>query len=161
MADEMTKRERERRRLLALYGALYKGHEYERMPGSMGCFYCGDSAGTRDHCPPLSWVETKKPARWRADGVHLLLVPACDDCNRRLGDRALFTPLERAEYVRSKLESIYDRQHTMWADDEIAEMGPEFQRTIKARRLQLVALLGRVRAAQWRCVREAAAEFDR
>lgn len=91
---------------------------------------------------------------WRRQGIKFLLLPACDECNRALGDKPYFTPAERAAFIEQRLTQVYERQATLWTEDEIREMSPQFQKSIRARRKQLVALLGRVRAAQWRVVRE-------
>ena len=95
---------------------------------------------------------------WKRDGVEMVTLPACLDCNRTLGERALFTPLLRVQYVVKKLEQKYERKSTLWPEDEIAEMSPEFQRTIRARVGQLRVLLDRLRAAQWREMVEEAVE---
>ena len=157
---KMKRSEIERKRLLAQYGHLYSNHEYERMPGGLGCFYCGEPPSSKDHIPALSAVDLKEPRRWRDDGIKFLLVPSCTHCNSLLGRRQLFTPAARAEYIATRLELTYDRQAALWRDDEIAEMGPEFQRTIRARQRSLSDLLQRVRAAQWRFVRESVAELE-
>lgn len=154
----VSKLERERIRLRKVYGSLYSPYYADPYPGGFGCFYCAEPAGTRDHCPPLTWYETRTMENWKRDGVEMVTLPACLDCNRTLGERALFTPLLRVQYVVKKLEQKYERKSTLWPEDEIAEMSPEFQRTIRARVGQLRVLLDRLRAAQWREMVEEAVE---
>lgn len=154
LADEMTKVRVERRRLLAQFGGFYERHEFERMPGSFGCFYCAEPADTIDHTPPLSWIESRRMEDWRSRGIKLLTVPCCGECNRTLGSRALFTPLDRATYLERWLLNKYDRAGRLWSEEEIAEMSKDFQRTIRARKREAERLLVRARAAQWRLQRE-------
>jgi hypothetical protein len=132
---------------------LYERPWFEELSESLGCFYCGDLAGERDHCPPLSWVESRRLSDWKRDGVRFVVVPACGHCNNLLGDRPLFTLVERAEFIERRLETLYEREAALWSEEEIAEMSPEFQRTLRARKRALVLLMDRVRTAQWRCMR--------
>lgn len=140
----------ERKRLQATYGSLCSKVFFEPMPGGNGCFYCGDHAETIDHCPPLTWVESKRMEDWRRSGVEFVLLPSCGDCNKRLGPKGLFTPMERVSFLRAKLDTLYEHKVTLWSDDEIAEMSPQFQKAIHARRDSLRHLLDRVRGLQWR-----------
>lgn len=138
---------------MELHGSKYKLMAYERMPNGYGCFYCGEPASGRDHCPPLVWADQFTRAQQRRDEVKFLLVPSCSHCNSILGSRALFTPLERVEYVAKRLEDMYERQAHLWSEDEIKGMSPMFQKSIRGRKRQLDALRDRVRAAQWRVAR--------
>lgn len=149
----------ERKRLVTQYGSFYERHEFERMPGSFGCFYCAEPADTTDHVPPLSWIESRRLEDWRSRGIKLLTVPCCADCNRILSSKGIFTPMERAAYMEGRLLTKYDRAGRLWSEDEIAEMSKDFQRTIRARKREAERLLVRARAAQWRLQREAE-EFD-
>lgn len=146
-------KKRERDRLLTTYGRLYHWH----IPPGEGrhkCFYCGDFAGTADHCPPLSWLESQTTEAWARMGVPFVLISSCSDCNKRLGDRPMFTALERTEYLKAALEQRYEKESTLWSEDELAEMSSEFQRTIKARQAKTKELLVRARHAQWRVLQE-------
>ena len=152
----MPSKNKNRDAILRQYGQLYDWHEYERLPGSMGCYYCGDPANTVDHIPPLSAVDTRKTDDWRKDGFKFLKVRCCSACNSSLGPKWLFRPLDRAKYIEERLIRKYEREANLWSEEEIKEMGPEFQRTIRAKKKAAVLLLERLRAAQWRVLREQA-----
>lgn len=139
----------ERQRLLSVYGPSYGLHYHDSVQRGT-CFYCGDFADTRDHSPPLAWVDSRKLTAWAEDGIPLVLVPSCCDCNSLLGSKPLFTVYERACAVSDTLEKRYEKAAALWTDDEIAEMGESFQRTLKARKADLTFLIDRLRHAQWR-----------
>lgn len=147
---------RERIRLLSAYGHLYSRHIADHLPYSLGCFYCADVASDIDHCPPIRWIEAKKPKQWRQSGIEFLTVRACKWCNQKLGAKALFTLGERAEYIEEALMQQYEKEAHLWSEAEILQMSPEFQRTIRARQRATQELLTRARAAEWRKVREMA-----
>lgn len=142
--------EKQRRHFISLYGKRYARWDGQKIKGSLGCVYCADASGSVDHVPPLSHVDRYSMQEWAARGVKFLLVPACMDCNRMLGARALYSVQERAAYIAKKLEDAYEKNAALWSDAEVSEMGAEFKRTIIAKRRQNEALLDRVRAAQWR-----------
>lgn len=145
---------KERNRLLAVYGQFYKKAEYEKLTGERfkGCFYCGDLAlSTVDHVPAIKWIETKPLDYWRKNGG-LLKVLSCRSCNMRLGSRALFTLSERADWIAKRLSAEYQAKVTLWTPDEIAEMSPQFQRVLKARKEQFTDLLARVKHAELRAL---------
>ena len=143
----------DRKRLLKQYGHLYRRHAGEGV-NWRECFYCSDPSETVDHCPPLSWVESRTAKSWRAAGIPLALMPACRACNGLLGDKPLFTALDRLLSLENALERRYEREAALWSDEEIAEMSPEFQRTIKARRAKTKHLMGRIRHVQWRALND-------
>lgn len=67
------------------------------------CIYCGDDRDALDHLVPKPW--TGKVAR-----AFVPTVPACTDCNSRLGAALLFTVTERAELVATKLRRKWARK---------------------------------------------------
>jgi len=147
----MASKKAERARLSRIYNHLYTPHSFEGQ-NIRECFYCGDPAETRDHCPPLSWVETRQQDAWRDAGVPFLTVPCCTPCNSLLGGRGLFTLKERVDYVEQRLSIKFDRETTLWSEDEIGEMSPSFQRTLRARQHAVDALAKRVQNAQARSI---------
>lgn len=157
----MANHQKERKRLQAAYGHLYSRYFAEAMPGSFGCFYCAEPADTIDHCPPLSWVEHRRPQDWKRDKIAFHTIVCCRDCNKVLGDRGLFTALSRTTLIRQKLETKYEREAALWSEEEIAQMSPRFQKSIRARSSLLRMLVERIRAAQWREMVEADAEQAR
>lgn len=112
------------------------------------CFYCGERATGLDHCPPLAFTEGLGPA-WAL--VRHYLLPTCGDCGRRLSaTRVLETPSQRAGYLATRVGELFERRCNLWSDDEIQEMSPDFQRTIRARQVALMGLGKRVRRLE-RC----------
>lgn len=93
-------------------------------------------------------------ADWKKDGIKFLLIPCCTNCNKILSDRALFTTLSRTQYVKEKLEIMYEKAVALWSEDEILEMSPTFQKVIKAKAAKLKILHERALGAQWRENRE-------
>lgn len=138
------KRQKKHRMLLNnTYGSRYS-HHYSKFPG---CFYCGDIAGTIDHCPPISFCDVTD-ARWfREQKINFYTVQCCEHCNNGLSNRALFTLQERAQYILRRLE-IEAEKFVIWTEDEMEEMSPMFRRMIRAKKMQHKALLERVRFCQ-------------
>ena len=129
--------------LLKKYGSRYERHWSSRK----GCFYCGDNWAELDHCPPLSWLDTKDYKWFKDRKIGFHLVNSCSDCNRSLGGRPLFTLQERANFTRLRLEKKAEKT-VLWSKDEIAEMSPRFQKSILARQQIQNRVLDRLRYAQ-------------
>lgn len=153
------RKSKERARLNSIYGHLYGHHISDHLPHSLGCFYCGDIAQTKDHSPPLAWVETKKQKEWRDDGIEFLTVRSCSWCNIKLGEKPLFTLAERSAFIEKTLMRQYEKESALWSEDEILEMSSAFQKTIRARKKAIAELLTRARTAEWRKIREMAGCF--
>lgn len=142
--------------ILKTYGSFYEYH-YSELGA---CFYCGDLGGEIDHCPPVSWIESRTIVEWRESRIPLVKVSSCSSCNRTLGARPFFTVYERLRFLARVLESEYERRASLWAEEEIREMSPMFQKMIYARKAQLVNLHARVRSVQQRlCNTESHPEF--
>lgn len=115
----------------------YKRHHhlYQRhvVYGKYVCHYCGDTAPTVDHCPPLATVDAYVDA-----GIPLetppLLVPACTECNGILGDASPGDPEERREIAQSRLRRRHQRllDSPDWTDAELADMAPHMADVIRA-----------------------------
>jgi len=129
--------------LLKLYGSRYERHWSSRN----GCFYCGDSWTDLDHCPPLSWLDVKDYKWFKDRKIGFYLVNSCNDCNKALSDRPLFSLQERAEFNRLRLERKAEKI-VIWSKAEISEMSLRFQKTIIARQQVQNRLLDRLRYAQ-------------
>jgi hypothetical protein len=100
----------------------------ERMSGNP-CYYCGLPCDTVDHVPPKSareYLDLKRYPRF--------LIPACRECNNLLGARSLYTPGERKKFIKRALKKRYGRVllAPSWTDQEIAELGPCLQSTVRA-----------------------------
>ena len=92
------------------------------------CVYCGWDADTVDHVLPRAWSG-------EAGRAAVPTVPACRDCNSRLGNRHAPTIGERRRLVWESLE----RKHRKllrcpgWTDDEIDEFGPRMRAEMESR----------------------------
>ncbi len=109
------------RRNAALDDALYTIFRHD--PESpFACFYCGESASTLDHQPPVSRIYD-----YRAMGLRhecYVKVPACEECNNLLGATLTLDLLEREMVLRRKLEERYRRALEMppWARGELRQL---------------------------------------
>ena len=149
----------ERAQLLRTYGHFYTYHApLGQKPGT--CFYCGDPAGTVDHCPPLSFADALVRPDEDTRRIPFHLVPACGQCNGWLGSRAVFHLIERVEFIRDRLRTDYERRMALWSDEEIAEMSDRFARAIRARREGLDRLRDRFRFAERRALQPGAYPAD-
>lgn len=135
---------RVRRQLQALYGPRYRLHACPRST----CFYCAEPGTVFDHCPPLSWAETFDPKK--PNYPPHLLIPACADCNTRLGAKPFFTLYERTQYVLRALQTLYERRAVLWSDEEIEELGDSLKSMVRLKRTQLETLLFRIRNVEKR-----------
>jgi hypothetical protein len=136
-------RRKNREIMLKTYGQRYERHWSSRV----GCFYCGDKWTELDHCPPLSWCDSKDHRWFKQRKIGFYLVNSCSDCNRALADRGLFTLQERADFIRKRLENKAEKI-VLWTKQEIKEMSERFQKTILARQSLQNTLLERLWFAQ-------------
>lgn len=153
MARE-SKNQKERKRLYSIYNRLYEMH-YAESASKGSCFYCGEPAGTIDHCPPLSWIEAMTVNEWLKAKTPLVKIHSCYDCNKLLGSKPLFTVYERAAYLEKVLLNKYEKQSTLWSNDEIKEMSYMFQLQIKGKIEKAKMLLVRARNLQGRLINTA------
>ena len=69
------------------------GRQYKAMPVSdpTTCYYCTQApAKTQDHCPSLLALDSFGIAYFHAQGISLLLVPACMSCNNAKSGQIVF-----------------------------------------------------------------------
>lgn len=92
------------------------------------CVYCGWDADTVDHVLPRTW--TGDAAR-----RFVPTVPACLDCNVRIGDRFAPTLAERRQIVFESLERKHRKllRVAPWSDDDLAELGPRLRHELECR----------------------------
>lgn len=83
---------------------------YGRNCKDMICIYCGESASTREHCPPKSFF----PEHDYPDNLRVL--PACKKCNNGFS--------QAEEVVRDYLDCMYDR----YCNNKSVERYPEIIR---------------------------------
>lgn len=142
----MSKASKKRQELLTQYRHKYTPHFSEQGK----CFYCGDVATERDHCPPVSWCDVTTEKTWIRFKVIFVTLQCCAPCNLTLGGKPIFTVLDRVIFLEQYLSNKFERIVSLWSNEEIAEMSPEFQRSIRARRKVVNALHARILHVQWR-----------
>jgi hypothetical protein len=138
-----------RAQLESLYGGLYHKH-LEGDP--FECFYCGDTRTCLDHRPALSVLDVSGPKYMRKNKIPLVLVRSCSSCNSMLNNKPFLTVLEATEWLRDKLEELYERSSALWTPKEIAELGYSLRTFIQHKQEQNYLLLNRVRFAQQRSI---------
>lgn len=87
--------------------------------GTDWCVYCGDYFECRDHVIPVSY---QSPHRYYNMGE---IVKCCSECNRYLGNNAVHTVQDRAdflktEYIRRKSKWL---RAPHWTEEEIGQLG--------------------------------------
>lgn len=97
----------------------------------MLCTYCGDPANTLDHVIPRAYLSVKKRSvrSGREPGE---TVPACIDCNNRLGSRIFPTIRHRQAFIAEELSKAVAKETPAWTSDEIEEMGPSLRSMVAA-----------------------------
>jgi len=93
------------------------------------CIYCGLPAGTRDHLLPRgSTGETRR--------VFVAVVPACGECNSRIGDRRDPTIAGRRQMAHESLRKSKARilGGLDWTDAQLAEFGPTLRASLTQQR---------------------------
>ena len=110
-----------RKRMLARYGSYYAPFKPPGYWSVNCCCYCGNVAESKDHIPPLVWIDALGPSWFDERGLLVVWVPSCLECNNYLGSRKLFTIRERTIYLIGKYEEKYKsfRRNTAWEDDDL------------------------------------------
>ena len=146
----MSAKSKERIRLNKLHG-----HKYKRLFLNEGyfCFYCADPASSLDHVPPLSSMDNLDYDYRKKHSIPCALLPCCMDCNAALGDRKLFTAMERLQYLESYYEAKLMKQRKLWSDDEIEELGGSLKDYVRARQEKISRFMYKIRAIQMRQIR--------
>lgn len=107
---------------------LLLSSRYKKIKGSF-CYYCGDLATCYDHTIPVSYL-----IKTREHLFDIPLLPSCTECNNLLGS-FLFKSLEdRKAFVKKKLKKKYNKvlKSALWSEEELNELGPELQMTIRS-----------------------------
>lgn len=92
------------------------------------CVYCGWDADSVDHVLPRTWTgDVARP--------HVPTVPACRDCNSRIGDQHAPTLAERRHLAHESLERKHRKllRNPSWSDDEMSEFGPRLRHELECR----------------------------
>lgn len=92
------------------------------------CAFCGWDADSVDHLMPRAW--TGEAAR-----EFVLTVPACRDCNSRIGDQYAPTIAMRKAIVFDSLSRRHSKllSTRSWTDDELEEFGRRLRHELEAR----------------------------
>lgn len=104
------------------------------------CFYCGDPAQAMDHVWPKIQV-----------GELTDKVPACTQCNSRLGAKRFNDKWEKKQYIANCLQDDYDagRGKKSWSEVEILAMGEHIRKNIREGSHKLNDLEKRLRWARY------------
>jgi hypothetical protein len=94
--------------------------------------YCGQPADTLDHVPPVSRISDYEALR--LDRERYFLVRSCADCNVVLGNSLQETILQRAEYLKDRLEQKHRNKLKAqeWDEEELQELGPRLRSSVRA-----------------------------
>ena len=117
MSDTAKTRIKRYRQYNSIYEYRFKGFK---------CYYCGDTAQTVDHVPPLDYVYMYGTDHCSREGIELIKVPACKECNSKiLNDVHLVTLEERVLYVYKGIQKYHKKVLAMpnHEEDELAELG--------------------------------------
>lgn len=103
------------------------------------CTYCGEYADTQDHLLPATF--TGKAVR-----RHVLTVPACGQCNSRIGDAYAPSITERRAIAQNGLRRKYFRllQSFDYTDEELEEFGHAMKSSVLRARDEKTRLLRRL-----------------
>jgi 5-methylcytosine-specific restriction endonuclease McrA len=142
-----SKKNKERERLQAIYGGLYKRHFITE---GYKCFYCGETAQCLDHSPALSVLEGLPRGYMKRNKIPHTLLTSCYECNAALGGKSFLTAFERLMYLESYYEAFFKKQMGRWDEEELSEMGTNLKRYIKHEKEKLDIYLQKIRAIQLR-----------
>ncbi len=94
----------------------------EALGDRASCYYCGEIAECEDHVIPHSLLHNRDTPR---GGYGTDTLPACNDCNVRLGSTVLDTISERCKHLTSRLELRFRKWLTSeaWVEEEIDQLG--------------------------------------
>lgn len=125
------KKSYERKRLMKLYGFLYRritGFEWDK------CIYCNEGMECFDHVPPLSICEEIDVIEYKKNGGRFVLLPSCKKCNSYLYDYSDSDFVNRIDFLVRKYNKVLKRiQNTEWTKEELDELGYTLKTLIKSR----------------------------
>lgn len=121
-----------RKRWLAKYGSLYVEFKPPGYWRPDCCAYCGNLYQAYDHVPPLSWVAALGPSYFDKNGLLIVKVRSCNECNSLLSNKKLFSLRERTVYLIGRYEERYKkyRTGTAWQDEEVNELTGNLKKAI-------------------------------
>jgi hypothetical protein len=146
-----SKTNKERARLMKTHGHLYKRHFISE---GYYCFYCGAPGQCLDHVPPIKIIDSLDQDKLKKDRIPKCLIPSCNECNSRLGDKPLITVMERLLYLESYYEAFFKKQKAKWTDEEINELGGSLREYVRHHQDKLNLYLDKIRNIQLRMLRD-------
>lgn len=92
------------------------------------CVYCGLLADSVDHVPPRSVRQTLVDLGI-AGRYPFVEVRCCRQCNSALGDRSLWTVLQRKAWIKKWLRRHYQKYLNIpdWTELELARLGADLR----------------------------------
>jgi NMD protein affecting ribosome stability and mRNA decay len=102
----------------------WKDQDLARRFSEFVCAYCGESADTLDHVPPLC-TRTKITEMGLGVQYPSFEVRCCRECNCALGSRAIWTLRQRRKFIGAYLKKRYARYLKIpnWTRDEMGPLG--------------------------------------
>ncbi len=127
-------------------------HKYTRHYTAEGyyCFYCGDPAEGLDHVPPISMIDNMPYEKRKRDKIPAVTLACCSECNSALSSRRLQTVDDRLLFLESYYDAKFKKQNAMWSEEEIEELGPSLQQSVRARQEKLQRYIHKIRGIQRR-----------
>ena len=109
---------------MARYSSLYLPFKPVGYWREKACCYCGNMASTKDHIPPVVWLEALGPSYFDSRGLLVVWVPSCRECNVALGSNKLFSIRERTGYLIDYYIKKYGKLATVakWTQEELDEL---------------------------------------
>ena len=122
-----------RARRLARFGRCYMPFKPPGHWRESSCVYCGNKADTKDHIPPLAWMECLGPDWFEDKRMLIIWVPSCKECNTALRDNKLFTIRERTGWLIDHYMRKYDKLATVpvWTKEQISELRGRLKQSIE------------------------------
>lgn len=102
------------------------------------CVYCGDFSTDADHLLPEPWTGV-------AARKLVPTVPACGDCNSRIGDLPNPDIQYRASIAMDSLRRKNQRILTRHKDNDYSDLEGNLRRSVEAARFRWLNLLGRMK----------------
>lgn len=107
---------------------------YHQVLGNI-CVYCGEPAECGDHLFPVAAMQGRCKDNL-PPSVLLVVVPACTECNGIAHARVFNSLEEKRSYIQWRLRRKYNELSSWkdWSKEEFAELCPNLQSTILAKR---------------------------
>lgn len=109
---------------MSYHSELRCRYEYYAPYGRHTCVYCGDSAPSLDHVPPVSSLYMMIGSVPESKLPKCYTVPACMECNSILGAVGKFTVHARAMELKSRLKKRYKKILSLpsWSEEELSQL---------------------------------------